>query len=361
MIITSAIKSSNVSPMIVTWDIGKRCNFDCSYCEMSRHDNISPYTPLDELKKTFDFIKKWTTLYESKKKVTEKVGINFTGGEPTINPDFWKLIEYIKQDSTDFNLSLTTNGSWGEKYSKKISTEFNGVTISYHTEGPDHLKKRTIKNIFSLAETGIWLQVNVMLHADHWQEGIELCDLLKQKGIKHNPRPIGDGNIERKGWFIDTDGSNRRTSHDYNSKQKEWFWNYFGIKEKSETSSEGTNIGRACCGGRCLQGKVDGEWQTVKLVNTEFKNWYCSVDWFFLHIEQSTKSVFHHQTCKATHKGIRGPIGTLDDCDSMIADLKNYLKNPIPIVCPNQRCGCGMCVPKAADLSDFNIIKSSFC
>ena len=233
---------------------------------------------------------------------------------------------------------------------------FDGVTISYHTEGPSHLKERAIKNILALADSGIWLQVNVMLHVDNWQEGVDLCYMLKEKGIRHNPRPIGDGNIERKGWFIDSDGSQRRTSHTYTPEQKEWFWNYSGISKKSESESEGTDLGRSCCGGRCLQGKVDDVWQPVKLVNTEFKDWYCTVDWFFLHIEQSTKSVYHHQTCKATHSGERGPIGSLDDCESMISNLKDYLENPTPMICPNSRCGCGMCIPKAKDYKEFKVI-----
>jgi hypothetical protein len=33
------------------------------------------------------------------------------------------------------------------------------------------------------------------------------------------------------------------------------------------------------------------------------------------------------------------------------------LEKPVaPIVCPNQRCGCGMCVPKARDMSDFKVM-----
>ena len=34
----------------VTWDLGRRCNYDCSYCPVTRHDNFSPHATLDELK-----------------------------------------------------------------------------------------------------------------------------------------------------------------------------------------------------------------------------------------------------------------------------------------------------------------------
>ena len=35
---------------MVTWDLGRRCNYDCSYCPVTRHDNFSPHATLEELK-----------------------------------------------------------------------------------------------------------------------------------------------------------------------------------------------------------------------------------------------------------------------------------------------------------------------
>lgn len=81
------------------------------------------------------------------------------------------------------------------------------------------------------------------------------------------------------------------------------------------------------------------------------------VDWYFLHIDQERKEVFHHQTCQALRGKQRGTIGSLDDKDRLLVELEQRLSNPIePIVCPMPRCGCGMCAPKARDLSDFKTI-----
>jgi len=221
MIKTTAINSLKKDPMMVTWDIGRRCNFDCTYCESTRHDIVSPYTPFEELKNTFEFIKNWTTIYNTHRKDKLKLILILPGGEPTIKPRFFgKLIEYIRADSEPYFLSLTTNGSWGKKYSEKIINNFNGVTISYHAEASENYKKRTINNILELSKTDLWLQVNVMLHVDHWQETTDVCDLLKENNIRYNPRPIGDGNQDRTGWFTDNDGSKRRTSHTYKTEQK---------------------------------------------------------------------------------------------------------------------------------------------
>lgn len=338
MIKTTAIRLPNPERLMVTWDTGRRCNFDCSYCEISRHDNVSSLHNYDELLRTFEFIKDYTSIY------ADLVNINFTGGEPTVNPAFWELAEHISDTETRFRLSLTTNGAWHPKNTDRIAKYFEGVTVSYHAEGAEILKKQTLENIKLLHKTGIWLQVNVMMHVDYFDECIAVCEELKKLGIKHNPRPIGDGNIERKGWFIDADGSQRRTSHDYSKEQEQWYFDYLGISGPKE--------GRNCCGGRCMQGKVDGEWQDVNFINTNFKGWYCSVNKYFLHIDQHTGNVYHHQTCQALHNGLRGPIGNLKDTNAIL-EYANYNKDKT-IVCPNSRCGCGMCVPKSINIQDLS-------
>jgi MoaA/NifB/PqqE/SkfB family radical SAM enzyme len=357
MIKTTAINLVKAEPMMVTWDLGRRCNYDCTYCEASRHDLTSPHHTLDEFTKTFEFIKSWTELYNSRRQLKSITNINFTGGEPTVNPDFWRLTKHIN-DHGDFNLSLTTNGAWAIKRTEDIVKNFKGITVSYHAEADPLLRERVIENILALYDSHIWVQVNVMLHTDHWNHCVAIYEKLKSYGIKTNPRPIGDGLLERTSWFIDTDGTMRRTSHAYSLEQQQWFFDQMGFTGTPQQIREGTQLGRACCGGRCLEGKVNGQWQEVKLVNTEFKDWHCMVDWYFLHIDQHTGNVYHHQTCQALHNGGKGPVGNLTDTEKMINELRSRIANPSPIICPNQRCGCGMCIPKAQTEEDYKILFS---
>ena len=130
------------------------------------------------------------------------------------------------------------------------------------------------------------------------------------------------------------------------------------ITESVVKEKQGTSLGRACCGKRCTQGKVDDQWQSVKLVNTEFKDWNCMVDWYFLHIDQTLQQVFHHQTCQALRGNKRGALGYLSDSEILLSELSRLLEQTSvpPIICPNQRCGCGMCVPKARDYPDFKVM-----
>lgn len=357
MIETTAIRSTSNDSFSIIWDTGRRCNYDCSYCEATRHNNHSKHKSLEEYKTTFEFIRQWSQLQNSFKKINTGVNINFTGGEPTANPAFWDLLTHIRSLEPNFYLGLTTNGAWGKTFSSNILKYIDGVTVSYHAEAHENLKKLSIDNILTLHKAGKPLQVNVMLHADHWNETVDVYQQLKAQGIDARPRVIGDGNIVRKGWFVDTDGTNRRSSHEYTVEQQSWFFKEVGITQQPSCNVEGNQIGRACCGKRSLEGKVDGEWQSIKFINTNFKNWHCMVDRFFLYIDQETKQVYHHQTCKALHDQKTGSLGSLDDADQLIEDLKDRLAKDITIICPNNRCGCGMCVPKSQSIEDFNELK----
>jgi len=354
MIKTKAIKLDNPEPMMVTWDIGRRCNYDCTYCPAMRHDTSSNFHKLDELHNTFQFIKKWTNIYNSNRTIDPEVtNINFTGGEPTINPYFWDLLDLIKNTDENYRLSLTTNGTWGVDKRQKILDYFSGVVISYHPEGKPKIKKRVVENIIDLSKQNIHFQVNLMLHVDYWDECIELYNNLKNQDIDVKPRPIGDENQTKGKWFRDEDGIFRRTSHLYSEKQQEWFFSAMSDSSNTCSYKSGDELGRSCCGGRCISGLVNNAWQDVNLIDTHFQNWLCTVDWYFLHIEQHTGLVYHHQTCQALHNKKKGPLGHISQSHKMISELEERMISPSPIVCPNDMCGCGMCVPKAESFDVF--------
>ncbi len=342
---TIAIKLVHSEPMMVTWDVGRRCNYDCSYCEASRHNNTSKHRTFEEMSTVLNFIKEYSSIYNQ-----EKININFTGGEPTNNPIFFKFAEYAKTQG-NFGLGLTTNGAFSFKFIDTIENNFDWVTVSFHAEANSKLKESVIANIKELSKRNIRLSVNVMMHVDYWEECVELCNLLKELNIKFNPRPIGDGNLTVKGWFKDTNGDMRRTSHEYSEQQQQWYFDIMGLNKTATAVKQGTELGRNCCGGRCIQGKVDNNWTDVKLVDTHFKGWFCSVNKYFLHIDHETGLVYHHQTCQAKFDGTTGSIGSLDNIGELLEYARKNLNDTI--ICPNDRCGCGMCVPKAQEFVDY--------
>ena len=95
------INNINLLPdqkLVVTWDLGRRCNYDCSYCPPTRHDKVSPYAELPKLKKTAKFVLDYCNTLVSYKKsgdgAHQQISISFTGGEPTVHPGFLEFAHF---------------------------------------------------------------------------------------------------------------------------------------------------------------------------------------------------------------------------------------------------------------------------
>lgn len=352
----------------VTWDTGRRCNYDCSYCPAHRHDNFSAHATLESLKNNVDFLYEYIDLYMSYRKFKE-VNIGFTGGEPTVNPNFIPFAKYLKKEYQEkyankwnCGFALTTNGAMSEKMAQAVMENFGHATVSYHAESDDKLKQQVRDRILQFYNQGprynFTLSVNVMFHAAYFDECKELCDFLHENGVKYVPRIIGE-EPDSKSDF----------AHRYTDEQLDYMKNYWKYKNaelnneneaadrlratgepENEEKRLGLTIGRPCCGSRemCLSMGKDSRKSTFVDLR-EFKGWHCSVNWFFLHLEQQTDSVFHHQTCQARFDGTRGRIGKISEGKQIIDNLRHMLeKKQMPtIICPKHTCGCGLCAPKS--------------
>jgi len=347
----------------VTWDTGRRCNYDCSYCPPSRHDKISIHPSLDELKETSQFIFDYKKLLDSY--MTDKLvwKVSLTGGEPTINPHFAQFVEFLStKKSETFKVGLTTNGHTNKNTLELIGEHMHSCTVSYHCENTDSTKKRILDNIVYLSKLmPNWaLKINVMFHArhDYFEECKKVCEFLSDKGIKYIPRSIGEG--------VQSKTKNKLYAYDahlYTAEQNKWFKNYWDLArgDKAEVGEPdvGHNIreqGRPCCGGRSFTiGHDDGTIEETNYASfTGFQNWYCFINLFWLHIEQQEKLIYHHQTCRANFNKTLSSIGTTDNTDRILKRVEGWLKNgKMPVItCPNSICNCGLCITKAKNRDD---------
>ena len=84
-------------------------------------------------------------------------------------------------------------------------------------------------------------------------------------------------------------------AHKYTTKQQEGVNKYWGLKGKPKKDKKAREIGRPCCGDRTMEindeGSPIGKRKTRFLQHTKFSDWYCSVNWFFLHIDENTKEI----------------------------------------------------------------------
>ena len=345
----------------VTWDTGRRCNYDCSYCPAHRHDNFSKHATLDELKNNVDFLYEYTDLY-MKYRNHKVANFGFTGGEPTVNPNFIPFAQYLKNqydkkyaDRWEAGFALTTNGAMSEKMGQAVMENFGHATVSYHAESDGKLKQQVKDRILQFHYQGglyeFTVSVNVMFHAEYFDECVELCEFLKAHEVDFVPRVIGEEPDSRPTF-----------AHKYSDEQLAWMKNYWKQKNDATYANSaasdvvknakklGNSIGRPCCGSRDMLLTLGNESRKSNFVDfRQFQGWSCSVNWFFLHLEQQTDSIYHHQTCQARFDNRRGPIGKLSEGKKLIAELKDMLENNrMPIIqCPKHTCGCGLCAPKS--------------
>jgi len=127
----------------VDWYIGKRCNFDCTYCVDYLHDNVSKHPPLEKLTQVVD------TIYD---RYGNNVHWSITGGEPTIIPWFHNVAQYIYEKPLGArDISITTNGSRTTKYFiEQLYPYLHNITMSMHFEHIAHREDEYIEKIIAL-------------------------------------------------------------------------------------------------------------------------------------------------------------------------------------------------------------------
>ena len=132
------------------------------------------------------------------------------------------------------------------------------------------------------------------------------------------------------------------------------------MKDKDLPKRKST--GRMCCGGRdfCVSSAEQPEGRLETYVdNTNFYDYTCLVNHYFLYINQETRDIYHHQTCMVNLDNDVAPIGNLDNSSEIIERLEGYNREkkwPV-ISCPKTFCGCGMCVDKmdkSFDIKEHN-------
>jgi organic radical activating enzyme len=394
----------------VTWDVGRRCNYDCTYCPSVRHDNHSPHASLETLIDTYKFVREYFYTLRKHHRTEQHLAISFTGGEPTNNPNFLKLIEYI-HDENDSNVrvSLTTNGTFSSQYADRLIELKVTVTISYHCEADKKIKSNIIKRIYQLDQarrdgrTNKKSKVNLMFHSapEYFDECVDIANDFIENGIKFTPRIIGepggrppyahiytDSQLSiLKNFWENREANIKKISLEKKSNKNRLDANSVTVNkivkpvekpvEKPTTSKQQNNtkneieklppkpsvekLGRMCCGGRtfCKTNRDNVEETSTFVKNTNFKGWKCLVNWHWLHIEQQTDKIFHHQTCQATfHYNKRGHIGKISEHNKLLKQLKDQLatgKMPV-ITCSRFKCGCGMCLSKAKSTKDINVL-----
>lgn len=179
---TPALKLKKTSDIIATershesdlkqvyWEIGRRCNYDCSYCWPWIHNKTDAHKTLLEL-------------LTATEKILDKFGqgkkVNFiiSGGEPTLNPAFMDWVRYIS--SLGHTLSMHSNGSRLPDYYREL-IQYGNLNLSAHFES--YNLEKFVKNVTAVTEEKVkrknskvgHLEVKAMMAPGRREEALKL-------------------------------------------------------------------------------------------------------------------------------------------------------------------------------------------
>ncbi len=159
----------------VEWNLGKRCNYDCSYCPSEIHDNSSAHTNIEVLKAAVDQLVA----------LNKPIRLSFTGGEPCVHPNFRELIQYAKHVGVTW-ISVTTNGTRPPEYYQSLPV--NQYVFSIHFE---YDWMRVVKTLQAVdAFTNIKCIGQIMAHHEHMVPVKIVRQVLNNEHIANTVRRI---------------------------------------------------------------------------------------------------------------------------------------------------------------------------
>lgn len=276
----------------IEWNLGKRCNYDCTYCPSSIHDNYSVHTDIGILRSAVD------RLCE----IDKPIRISLTGGEPSVHPEIDKLFVYFKYKKISW-INLTTNGTRGQHWYLENQIYFNHLVFSLHFE---HDWNRIVDNILAFNDsTERDFFVNVMAHHNHMTNVRSVVKRFNEIGIKYAVRRIrwteGDHNI-----FDDMR---------YDSNDLAWLLDQ-DATAKANVLVNDTDIVHAN--------------DMIKLHQNNFKNWICNAGIESLMINWDGE--VHRATCR-----VGGSLGNIYN--------GTFIVPSETVICTRDWCTCAADIP----------------
>lgn len=144
----------------ILWQITTDCTYACSYCPKELHTGRSHHIDLDELESFLD------------KMSLKHFTVNFTGGEPTIHPQFINVVKKLKQ--RDIKIISDTNLSRSIRFYQEAAPLVDNWCVSIHPSMFDWNEEK----IRVLADNS-YTVVRLMMDPRHWDLALKYWEILK--------------------------------------------------------------------------------------------------------------------------------------------------------------------------------------
>src|ERR1700742_4714064 len=107
------------APICLTWELTYACNLSCVHCLSSSGRRDPRELSTAECKAVIDELEAMQVFY-----------VNIGGGEPTVRPDFWELVDYATEHHVGVKFSTNGVRITAEVAAKLAASDYVDVQIS---------------------------------------------------------------------------------------------------------------------------------------------------------------------------------------------------------------------------------------
>jgi MoaA/NifB/PqqE/SkfB family radical SAM enzyme len=177
-------------PHQILWDLGRQCNYDCSYCWPNVHNRHEPHKDLNIIIDTCNrMIDQWSKGSE--------IRWNFGGGEPTLHPEFLQILSHLK--SRNQWTMVTSNGTRDHKYWATAAEHLNSINLSAHFDGlkTEKDEDRFVRNVEVICnhhdehDDDHWLEIKLMAPPQYFDRALTLREKINNLNTMNKPGANG--------------------------------------------------------------------------------------------------------------------------------------------------------------------------
>lgn len=182
----------NYNTLTFSWDLVDVCQYNCSYCA-SMNFNLNTFKHSPNLRNSWKNVIKLLSLNSIK----NNFFVELLGGEPTLHPDIYEIVEELCKIDRCIQVELITNLakpiSFYQKFNKE---EFNKVCItpSFHPEYYKHIFVEKIIQLSKLEYINIFPNINLSDDKSKWELTRNVIFELQQNGVNVGVNILQDVN-----------------------------------------------------------------------------------------------------------------------------------------------------------------------
>ncbi|MFH1510421.1 MAG: radical SAM protein [Candidatus Woesearchaeota archaeon] len=172
---------------MVVYALTDKCNLNCIFC--SNEDFKTFFSPPDYLPPSLKEIEQWfSSVPRSEENIT------LTGGEPTLRPDLFEVLDFLSASYQKACITLLTNArrfaydDYAAKFAKYERLEIEIPIHSHYERVHDALTgfagsfSQTLKGIQNLTSLGVRTNIRVVINKLNYKELEQMMHFLKSTG-----------------------------------------------------------------------------------------------------------------------------------------------------------------------------------